>query len=94
VCTASFSDPHIGLTIVQKLDRVTPKLPALLEYQLSLATPSPPPGSFNAAAAFVATGDGFRTKRVSGTTLQPLGLPFAPSAYARAVCTAGFRGMR
>jgi hypothetical protein len=47
----SFSDPRIGLTIVQKPDRVTPKLPALLEYQLSLAAPAPPPGSFDAAAA-------------------------------------------
>jgi mono/diheme cytochrome c family protein len=47
----SFSDPGIGLTIVQKPDRVTPKLPALLEYQLSLAAPPPPAGSFDAAAA-------------------------------------------
>jgi hypothetical protein len=47
----SFSDPRIGLTITQQPDRVTPKLPALLEYQLSLAAPAPPSGSFNAAAA-------------------------------------------
>jgi mono/diheme cytochrome c family protein len=47
----SFSDPRINLTITQKPDRVTPKLPALLEYQLSLAAPIPPSGSFNAAAA-------------------------------------------
>jgi len=32
-------------------DLVTPKLPALHEYQLSLAAPSPPGGSFDAAAA-------------------------------------------
>ena len=47
----NFSDPRIGLTITQKPDRVTPKLPALLEYQLSLPAPAPPSGSFNAAAA-------------------------------------------
>jgi mono/diheme cytochrome c family protein len=47
----NFSDPRIELTITQKPDRVTPKLPALLEYQLSLPAPAPPSGSFNAAAA-------------------------------------------
>ena len=47
----SFSDPRIGVAITQKPDRVTRKLPALLAYQLSLKTPPPPAGSFNAAAA-------------------------------------------
>jgi hypothetical protein len=47
----NFSDPRIGLTITQRPDRVTPKLPALLEYQLSLSAPPPPNGSFDAAAA-------------------------------------------
>ena len=47
----SFSDPRIGLAITQKPDRVTPKLPALLDYQLSLSAPVAPSGSFNAAAA-------------------------------------------
>jgi CxxC motif-containing protein (DUF1111 family) len=47
----NFSDPRIGLTITQRPDRVTPRLPALLEYQLSLPAPAPPRGSFNAAAA-------------------------------------------
>jgi cytochrome c5 len=47
----SFSDPRIGVTISQKPDRVTRKLPALLAYQLSLKTPPPPAGSFNAPAA-------------------------------------------
>jgi mono/diheme cytochrome c family protein len=46
-----FSDPRIGLTIIQKPDQVTPKLPALLQYQLSLEAPTPPNGSFNATAA-------------------------------------------
>ena len=47
----SFNDPRIGVFITQKPDRVTPKLPALLEYQLGLSAPVPPSGSFNAAAA-------------------------------------------
>ena len=33
----NFSDPRIGLLITQTPDLVTPKLPALLDYQLSLA---------------------------------------------------------
>jgi mono/diheme cytochrome c family protein len=47
----SFSDPRIGLAITQKPDRVTPKLPALLDYQLGLSAPVAPSASFNAAAA-------------------------------------------
>jgi hypothetical protein len=47
----SFKDPRIGIRIKQKPDLVTPKLPALLEYQLSLQTPAPPEGSFDKAAA-------------------------------------------
>jgi mono/diheme cytochrome c family protein len=47
----NFKDSRIAVDVVQKPDLVTPKLPALLEYQLSLPAPPPPPGSFNAAAA-------------------------------------------
>ena len=47
----SFRDRRLGLDIVQKPDLVTPKLPALLFYQLGLKTPPPPPGSFDRAAA-------------------------------------------
>jgi mono/diheme cytochrome c family protein len=47
----SFSDPRIGISITQTPDQVTPKLPALLNYQLSLQTPPPPAGSFNKVAA-------------------------------------------
>jgi mono/diheme cytochrome c family protein len=47
----SFSDPRIGVTIVQKPDLVTPELPALLAYQLSLPKPPPPANSFDARAA-------------------------------------------
>ena len=47
----SFSDARIGVHVTQKPDLVTPKLPALLVYQLSLLAPSAPVGSFNQAAA-------------------------------------------
>ena len=47
----SFSDPRIGVTITQTPDVVTPKLPALLDYQLSLKTPKPAKGSFDPEAA-------------------------------------------
>jgi hypothetical protein len=48
----NFNDPLIGLTITQPLpDMVVPKLPALLEYQLTLRAPEAPRGSFDRAAA-------------------------------------------
>jgi hypothetical protein len=47
----SFSDPRLGIDIVQTPDLVTSKLPALLQYQLTLPAPPPPAGSFNTAAA-------------------------------------------
>jgi len=47
----NFSDPRIGVHIEQSPDLVTPKLPALREYQLSLEAPAPPPGSYDVAAA-------------------------------------------
>jgi hypothetical protein len=47
----TFRDRRIGLFITQRPDRVTPKLPALLAYQLSLRTPPPPDGSYDRAAA-------------------------------------------
>ena len=47
----SFADPRLGIAIEQSPDLVTPKLPALLAYQLSLRAPSAPKGSIDAAAA-------------------------------------------
>jgi hypothetical protein len=47
----NFSDPRIGLHIAQSPDLVTPKLPALLQYQLSLRTPPPAKESFDRQAA-------------------------------------------
>jgi mono/diheme cytochrome c family protein len=47
----TFRDRRIGLEIVQEPDLVTPKLPALLAYQLTLHAPRAPKGSFNPVAA-------------------------------------------
>ena len=49
----SFSDPRIKNLppITQTPDMVTPKLPALLDYQLSLQAPDPPRRSFDVVAA-------------------------------------------
>jgi len=47
----SFSDPRLGITIVAQPDLVTPKLPVLRRYQFTLDPPTPPPGSFDPAAA-------------------------------------------
>lgn len=47
----TFNDPRIGLAINQTPDLVTPKLAALLDYQLSLRPPAPPAGSVDRQAA-------------------------------------------
>lgn len=47
----NFSDPLLGINIVHDPDLVSPKLPALREYQHSLKTPKAPPGTYNHAAA-------------------------------------------
>src|SRR2546427_8486970 len=47
----SVSDPALGVHLPQTPDRVTPVLPVLRAYQLSLNTPPPPPRSFDPAAA-------------------------------------------
>jgi len=47
----SFADPRIGLSIQQTPDLVTPKLGALLDYQLSLRAPKPAQRSFDQQAA-------------------------------------------
>ena len=46
----SFNDPRIGVSVIQTPDQVTPKLPALMQYQLSLRTPAAPNGVNRAAA--------------------------------------------
>ncbi len=47
----NFKDPNLGLDIVQEPDLVTPRLPALRDYQLRLRAPEAPRGSFDRAAA-------------------------------------------
>jgi hypothetical protein len=47
----NFNDPRINVSVVQTPDQVTPKLPALMQYQLSLQTPKPPEGTVNSSAA-------------------------------------------
>ena len=47
----NFSDPRLNISVNQSPDVVTPKLPSLRNYQLSLETPSPPAGSFDTTAA-------------------------------------------
>jgi hypothetical protein len=46
-----FSDPRIDVDIDQEPDLVTSKLPALLDYQLSLAVPAAPDSTFDVDAA-------------------------------------------
>jgi hypothetical protein len=47
----TFNDPRIGLSINQTPDLVTPKLAALLDYQLSLKAPKAPKGAVDHPAA-------------------------------------------
>jgi hypothetical protein len=47
----SFVDEDLGLEIIAEPDLVTPRLPALREYQFSLNPPAPPAGSFDETAA-------------------------------------------
>ena len=47
----TFTDSRIGVDVQNPPDMISSKLPALQAYQLSLAAPAPPAGSFDAAAA-------------------------------------------
>jgi mono/diheme cytochrome c family protein len=47
----SFAEPRLNLSVSNPPDQVEAKLPDLEAYQLSLASPPPPAGSFDAAAA-------------------------------------------
>jgi cytochrome c5 len=47
----SFSEPRLGINVANPPDQVESTLPNLEAYQLSLAVPAPPPGSFDAAVA-------------------------------------------
>jgi cytochrome c5 len=47
----NFSDSRLNINVTYSPDLVTPKLAALRSYQHSIAAPTPPAGSFDAAAA-------------------------------------------
>jgi cytochrome c peroxidase len=48
----TFTEPRLGISVTNGSDdKVTAKLPALQAYQLSIAAPPPPQGSFDALAA-------------------------------------------
>jgi mono/diheme cytochrome c family protein len=47
----NFSDPRLGVNIVQEPDMVTPKLPALRAYQHSIPAPPTPGASYDRGAA-------------------------------------------
>src|SRR5262249_36865913 len=48
----TFKEPRTGVDVMNGSDdQVSAKLPALQEYQLSIAAPAPPSGSFDQAAA-------------------------------------------
>src|SRR5215208_826320 len=47
----SFAEPRLNISVSNPPDQVESKLPDLEAYQLSLAAPAPPAGSFDAAAA-------------------------------------------
>jgi mono/diheme cytochrome c family protein len=66
----NFRDPRIGLFIRQTPDLVTPKLAALLDYQLSLRTPKAPAGSFDRDAAHRGE-ELFRSEARCSTCHQP-----------------------
>jgi mono/diheme cytochrome c family protein len=47
----NFVDPRLGINVTHTPDLVTPTLPALRAYQLSIAAPRAPAGSFDESAA-------------------------------------------
>jgi mono/diheme cytochrome c family protein len=47
----SFAEPRLGISVTNPPELIDPKLPALEAYQLSIAKPAPPAGSFDPAAA-------------------------------------------
>ena len=71
-----FFDPRTGVAVFHTPDRITPKLPALYDYQVSLAAPEPPADSFDADAAergrAVFEGDGQCSTCHSGARLTDI----------------------
>jgi mono/diheme cytochrome c family protein len=80
-----FTEPRLDLTVINgAVDLVSSKLPALQAYQLSLAAPPPPAGSFDAAAAArgkqVFEGQGGCAACHSGPTFTDANLTLHPPA--------------
>jgi mono/diheme cytochrome c family protein len=97
-----FVDPQLDLKIRRTPDRVHGQLPALLDYQLSLDIPAPPPGSYDPELAqagklvFHAVGCAdchvppFYTDVNSGTLHDPAEVGQDP-AYAQRTVTGQYR---
>ena len=98
----SFSEPRLGLTVVNPPDQVETKLPDLEAYQLSLEAPAPAPGDFDATAAArgqaVFTGQGQCATCHSGaqftdanTTLHPTSEVITDPTHAERSATGMYR---
>jgi mono/diheme cytochrome c family protein len=80
-----FTEPRLNLTVINgSVDLVSDKLPALQAYQLSIAAPSAPAGSFDPAAAargkFVFEGQGRCVTCHSGPSFTDANLTLHPPA--------------
>ncbi len=85
----SFSDLRTGVKVTRgTVDRVSDKLPALQAYQLSLAAPDAPAGSFDAAAAArgkaVFEGQGRCSRCHSGATFTDANVTLHPPSDSMA----------
>ncbi|HEY9014321.1 MAG TPA: c-type cytochrome [Gemmatimonadales bacterium] len=98
----SFSEPRLGITVVNPPDQVETKLPDLESYQLSLEAPAPAPGDFDATAAArgqaVFTGQGQCATCHSGaqftdanTTLHPTSEVITDPTHAERSATGMYR---
>jgi mono/diheme cytochrome c family protein len=84
-----FTEPRLKLAVVNgSVDLVSAKLPALQAYQLSLAAPLPPPGSFDPAAAargkLVFEGQGACSRCHSGSAFTDANAMLHPRADSAA----------
>jgi hypothetical protein len=68
----SFSEPLLGINIIQTPDLVQPRLAALRDYQLGLPAPPPPPNSFDEDAAARGEGVFLVAGRCASCHLPPL----------------------
>jgi hypothetical protein len=93
----SFSEPRTGVNVTNgTIDLVSSKLPALQAYQLSLAAPPPPAGSFDPVAAargkLVFEGAGQCASCHSGPKLTDANIPMRPRCrMLEKMCTESMR---